>query len=52
VTPEKLHYRHAISPYMGERLRGVVHATYLRGQPVYRAGAFDSSPQGRELTLC
>ncbi len=24
VTPEILHYRHKISPYMGERLRGVV----------------------------
>jgi allantoinase len=52
VTPDKLHYRHAISPYMGERLRGVVEATYLRGEPVYREGNFISSPRGRELTLC
>jgi allantoinase len=52
VTPEKLHYRHAISPYMGERLRGVVEATYLRGEPVYRDGKFISSARGRELTLC
>jgi allantoinase len=52
VTPEKLHYRHLISPYMGERLRGVVDATYLRGEPVYRAGEFISPPRGRELTLC
>ena len=33
VTPDKLHYRHAISPYMGETLNGVVKATYLRGEP-------------------
>ena len=52
VTPDKLHYRHAISPYMGEHLRGVVEATYLRGEPVYRAGKFISSPRGRELRLC
>lgn len=52
VTPDRLHYRHAISPYMGERLRGVLDATYLRGQPVYRAGDFALTPQGRELRLC
>jgi allantoinase len=52
VTSDKLHYRHLISPYMGERLRGVVDATYLRGEPVYRAGKFISSTRGRELTLC
>jgi allantoinase len=56
VTPDILHYRHAISPYMGETLRGVVQATYLRGQPVYRRSEhhaeFISPPHGRELTLC
>ena len=51
VTPEKLHYRHAISPYLGECLRGVVEATYLRGQPVYRNGAIIAGARGRELTL-
>ena len=51
VAPEKLHYRHAISPYMGERLRGVVDATYLRGEPVFRDGAIISGARGRELTL-
>jgi allantoinase len=51
VTPDCLHYRHAISPYMGETLRGTVEATYLRGEPVYRAGEFISSPRGREVRL-
>jgi allantoinase len=52
VSPERLHYRHAISPYAGETLRGVVDATYLRGEPVYANGAFVSAPRGRELRLC
>jgi allantoinase len=52
VTPEKLHYRHAISPYMGQRLKGMVEATYLRGKSVYQAGRFVSGARGRELTLC
>ncbi len=51
VTPEKLHYRHPISPYMGETLKGVVSATYLRGEPVYRQGGIFSATRGRELTL-
>jgi allantoinase len=51
VTPDKLHYRHAISPYLSETLRGVVKATYLRGETVYRDGSFASTPRGREVTL-
>ncbi len=51
VTPDKLHYRHAISPYLNEKLRGVVKATYLRGQVVYREGSFAPAPSGREITL-
>ncbi len=52
VTPDKLHYRHLISPYMGETLTGVVDATYLRGETVYRAGEFILGARGRELRLC
>ncbi len=48
VTPDRLHYRHAVSPYMGERLRGVVKATYLRGKPVFAEGKFSGDPIGRE----
>jgi len=51
VTPEKLHYRHAVSPYLGETLRGVVKTTYLRGEPVYDEGTFASTPKGREVKL-
>ncbi|MBB5345422.1 allantoinase AllB [Tunturibacter empetritectus] len=51
VTPDKLHYRHAISPYLNETLRGLVKATYLRGEPVYQEGIFASTPKGREVKL-
>jgi allantoinase len=55
ITPDRLHYRHAISPYMGEVLRGVVHTTWLRGTPVFErrpaADLFPSPPRGREYTL-
>jgi len=30
VSEDGLHYRHPVSPYLGERLRGVVKVTYLR----------------------
>jgi allantoinase len=51
VTPEALHYRHKISPYMGEILSGVVRATWLRGECVFSAGEFPSTPRGREYAL-
>jgi allantoinase len=49
VTPERLHYRHPISPYMGEELRGVVKATFVRGHEVFADGRFAESPFGVEL---
>ena len=48
VTGDRLHYRHPVSPYLGERLRGVVKATYLRGHPVFVEGEFPGEPGGRE----
>jgi allantoinase len=51
VTADRLHYRHAISPYLNETLRGAVKATYLRGEAAYREGSFAPRPSGRELTL-
>jgi allantoinase len=52
VEAERLHFRHAVSPYVGARLRGVVAATYLRGERVYGDGKFDSRTRGREVRLC
>jgi allantoinase len=55
LTPEHLHYRHPISPYMGETLRGVVRSTWLRGERVYenRDGRvrFADTRRGREYAL-
>jgi allantoinase len=51
VTPDKLHYRHPISAYMGEALRGTVKATYLRGKAIYQDGLISDTPHGREVTL-
>ncbi len=48
VTKDKLYYRHAVSPYLGETLRGIVKATYLRGNPVFAAGQFPGEALGRE----
>ena len=48
VTKDRLHYRHPVSPYLGETLRGVLKATYLRGSPVFAEGEFPGEPGGRE----
>ena len=51
VTEERLHYRHRVSPYLGETLRGLVKATYLRGNPVFAEGEFHGEPAGREYAV-
>ena len=48
VAQDKLHYRHPVSPYLGETLRGVVKATYLRGNPIFAGEEFKGEPAGRE----
>jgi len=48
VTKDRLHYRHPVSPYMGEKLRGIVKATYLRGRMVFADGKFSGEGLGRE----
>jgi len=48
VSEDRLHYRHAISPYLGEKLRGVVKSTYLRGKKVFSDGEFPGEPLGVE----
>jgi allantoinase len=34
VDPLRLHHRHKVTPYAGQRLHGVVRRTWLRGNPV------------------
>ena len=50
LAKDRLHYRHPLSPYLGETLRGVVKATYLRGKAVFDEGEFPGEPGGRECS--
>ena len=49
VTRERLHHRHSFSPYLDEKLKGEVKATYVRGRLVFADNAFHGKPEGREL---
>lgn len=40
ITTDIIHHRHKISPYIGRKLHGVVNATVLTGETVYRDGDF------------
>jgi allantoinase len=55
LTKEMLHYRHKVSPYLGQTLCGRVHTTWLRGEKVYTSSngtaVFADTPQGREYAL-
>jgi allantoinase len=48
VSRDRLHYRHPVSPYLGEKLRGMVKATYLRGRQVFSEGEFRGEAIGQE----
>jgi allantoinase len=48
LTTADLHYRHPVSPYLGERLHGKVQATFVRGVAVFQDGGFPDPPIGRE----
>ena len=49
VDEARLRHRHAVTPYHGRRLAGVVEATYLRGVEIFRRGVPDKPPLGRLL---
>jgi allantoinase len=49
ATAQHLHYRHRVSPYLGKRLRGVVKATYLRGNCMFANGHHAGEPFCREF---
>ncbi|HKW35557.1 MAG TPA: allantoinase AllB [Candidatus Acidoferrum sp.] len=48
VSEAQLYYRHPVSPYLDKRLTGKVLMTFLRGDCVFRDGAFLGEPRGRE----
>ncbi|HEY5070378.1 MAG TPA: amidohydrolase family protein, partial [Candidatus Acidoferrum sp.] len=49
VTADRLHHRHPFSPYLDEKLKGEVKATYVRGRLVFADKALQGNPQGREF---
>jgi allantoinase len=51
VSEDRLYHRYPVSPYLGKTLRGVVKATYLRGQLVFSSGRFSGEGRGHELHL-
>ncbi|MBZ5606909.1 MAG: allantoinase AllB [Acidobacteriia bacterium] len=46
VDPMRLQHRHAITPYAGETLAGIVETTFVRGEKVFDRGVFASQPKG------
>lgn len=49
VDASRLYHRHAVTPYDGARLRGVVMATMLRGEIVFEHGDCVGPPTGELL---
>jgi allantoinase len=49
VQADTLLHRHPVTPYLGARLHGVVHATYVRGTRVYARGSGVDGGHGRLL---
>jgi len=46
VEAGRLHQRHKLTPYAGRKLRGLVQATFLRGQKIYDRGTFPDPAAG------
>jgi allantoinase len=49
VDAELLYARHKVSPYLGQRLMGLVEATLLRGQLVYDGEGHPAGPVGAPI---
>jgi allantoinase len=49
VVPDRLFFRHRVSPYLGRELAGVVRETWLRGQRVFDGGGHPAGPVGAPL---
>lgn len=50
ITSESLLYRHRHSPYVGQRLRGRIVRTVLRGQTIFNHGKITGLPSGKFIT--
>jgi allantoinase len=51
VTPERLHFRHAVTPYLSEHLRGEVKQTFVRGRRVFANGRVEDARAGLEACV-
>jgi allantoinase len=49
VTPERLFFRHKLSPYLGRTLQGLPVQTLLRAQLVYDGVSHPAGPIGKPL---
>jgi allantoinase len=49
VRPERLFFKHKVSPYLGMNLFGRVHATFLRGTPIFDGETPLGAPTGQML---
>lgn len=47
VTPDIIHFQNKANPYMGRKLRGVVHSTIVRGFHVYQQYESFGQPLGK-----
>ncbi|GAC1433973.1 MAG: allantoinase AllB [Thermoanaerobaculia bacterium] len=46
VEPSIIEHRHKVTPYLGERFSGVVHATWLRGRRIFENREHFGEPRG------
>ncbi len=49
VQPKILHHRHKLTPYLKQRLHGVVETTFIHGEMIYDRGRFLGKPKGKLL---
>jgi allantoinase len=49
VEREMIQHRHKLTPYLKQSLRGIVQATFLKGEMIYDRGRFLGSPRGTLL---
>ncbi|MDQ6666102.1 MAG: allantoinase AllB [Acidobacteriota bacterium] len=47
LQPEEMAHRHRLSPYAGEKFRGVVRRTIRRGETIFADGSFPSITRGQ-----
>lgn len=52
ITQDIVQFQNKANPYMGRRLKGLVHATIVRGLLVYKDGDNFQQPMGELIKKC